>query len=363
MYQVIKFTSLTPGTITLDNYGGIRVKIHGERTKDIKGRDAYLPLDANTKKPREMIGLKDRSNRCYPKTGKTLYVCKESHVPRALLRNSDYKITINRDNADFVVIPAPEEEDVSSRKFNIAYLIQGPDIADLYYFTLNYPWGHDDDKADTEDIPKIKEAIKKRFPLLEDYTATFFGNDALSLQTMYFLKSCQEVEDVLTGNIFDQELGRDKYEIVLDTQLNIDATTEISAEMLQIWSKMEDKNMLAKHIIGSNWQKYPCTISVFLKDNYVYAWGGEQMRYVTKSIDFEYYGYNEAFKHNQVIQPEDWNLLQDWIMLKAGMKPEGGYKVQRGEGLARFARYAECIKPFKISEPTTYQEIEARLKI
>ena len=364
MYQAIKFTELIPGTVTMDNYGNIRIRTYGEITKDIKGKVAYLPLTNNVKKPRELIGGKDSSGSCWPKTGKTLYVCKDSHVPRALLRNAEYKITINRDNADFVVIPAPREEDVSTRMFNIIYTIQGPKHLALYYFTLNYPWGHDEDKANLEDVEPIKEEIKKRIPADEDESFQFFGTDELNLQTMYFLKDIQEYEDILTDAIRNPETDRDKYSIVLDTELNIDSTSEITPEMLQIWSKMDgDRHILAKHIIGSNWQKYPCTVSVIIDDMNMCFYGGEQMRYVTRSIDFDYYRYNKTFRHDRLIQPEDWNMLQDWIMLKTGMKPEGGFKIQRGSGIGKFVHYAECVKPCRISEPTLFQEIEARLKI
>ena len=364
MSQAIKFTQLIPGTVILDNYGNVKVRTHGESTKDIKGKVAYLPLTDNDKNPRNLIGLKDSSRLCWPKTGKTLYVCKESHVPRALLRNSDYKITINRDNADFVVIPAPTEEEVSTRVFNIAYLVQNSGKLNmLYYFTLNYPWGHDEDKANPEDVTKIKEEIKRRIPTGEDETSQFFGKDELELQTMHFFKDVQEYEDILTDAIYDSETGRPRYKIVLDTELNIDSTNEITPEMLVIWSKMnDDKNILAKHIIGSNWQKYPCTIAVLLNDMNIMFYGGEQMKYVMKSIDYDYYKYNGTFKPNQLIQPEDWNMLQEYVMLKAGMKPEGGFKVQRGSGLGKFVHYAECVKPCKITEPTLFQEIEARLK-
>lgn len=166
----------------------------------------------------------------------------------------------------------------------------------------------------------------------------------------------------MTDEFFDEETKRRKYNPVLDTRLRIEATTEINPEMLQIWSKENDKNMLCKHIIGSEWQKYPCTIAAFIQEFSLQYYGGEQMKYVLKSIDFEYYRYNDGFKPNQEIQPEDWNLLQDWIMMQNGLSPDGGFIVERDNGINHLTRHAICFKPYRISEPTLYQEIEAKLK-
>ena len=361
MYKAVHFTQIIPGSVKLNGYGQASVRVCGEKTGDIRGKTAYLPLDNKTKEPRKLIGLKDKSSEVWPKTGKTLYICKESHVPRTLIRNSDYKITINRENADYVVIPAVPEDEMSTRVFNIAYLIEGPRRNVLYYFILSFPWGHAEGKAEPEEVETIKKAIKDKFTVDDDETAYFFSFENLVLTTMYFLKNNQEIEDILTGEIHDAETDRDKYQIVLDTELRLEPTTNITLDTLEIWSKMTDRNMQAKAIIASDWQKYPCTTSVFIDKENLEYWGGEQMRYILRSIDHDTYRYNHTFKKTRIIEPDDWNLLQDWLMRIVGLKPEGGFKIQEGEGLAKFAHYAECFKPCKISEPTPFQEIMARL--
>ena len=361
MYKAIRFDKLVPGAVTIDNFHGVRINLYGERTLDIKGKVMYLPLDNKTRTPQEMVRDKNRSSRVVPKTGQTLYICKESHIPRKLLRNSDYKITINRDNADSVVVPTPSDEDVATRKYNILYIVTGATTS-VYYFVLNYNFGHTDDEADPDDVQKIKDAIKKRIYVAENESADFFCYDNLNVSTMYFLKKCQEIEDILTGAIYDEETKRDRYKIAIDTQIRLEPTNEIDMEMLQIWEKMDDLNMLCKLIIGSNWQKYPCTISAFLGDSSVKYYGGEQMRYIKESLDFSYYNEYGRFRPNREVQPEDWNLLQNWLMVKAGVGENGGFKRKERSSPMNLVHYAEVYKPCKITEPTLFQEIEARLK-
>lgn len=362
MYRAIHFKSINNGLVRLDNYDNITVKVWGEKTQDLKGKVAYFPLDSDTEPPEVIINKADLSKLCYPKTGKTLYVCSESKVPRALLRNSDYKITINRDNADYVVIPYQDSEEIASREQNITLVVEKNDFTHIYYFSLELSYRRDADSVDSALIEKIKKAILDRVSPDTDATATFCYIGNLKKASIYFVKKCKELEEILTDKLSDPETGRKIFNPVLDINLKIEATNDINLEMLQIWSKMDDKNLLCKHIINSKWQDYPCTVSAFVEEASISYWGGEQMRYVLKSIDFDYYRRNHAFRPNQEIQPEDWNLLQDWIMVQHGFGPDGGFKVRRAEGIGRLVRRAICVKPYKISEPTLYQEIEAKLK-
>ena len=136
MYKAVKFNSINNGIVRLDNYDGITVKVYGESTMDLKGKVAYLPLDSDTKSPEVIINKLDRSKNCFPKTGKTLYVCSESKVPRKILRNSDYKITISREKADYVVIPFQDHEDIAFRTQNITLVAEKNGKAHIYYFLV-----------------------------------------------------------------------------------------------------------------------------------------------------------------------------------------------------------------------------------
>lgn len=176
MYKVVHFNKVNPGLVRLDNYDGITVKIYSEKMSDLKGKVACLPLDSDTKSPEEIIKRIDCSHLCYPKTGKTLYVCSESKVPRALLRNSDYKITINRENADYVVVPDQSEEDIASREQNITLVTEDNNgFIRIYYFQLELSYRRNVDSIDAAMIEKIKKAILERVDIDEDTVATFYS--------------------------------------------------------------------------------------------------------------------------------------------------------------------------------------------
>jgi hypothetical protein len=364
MYKAVHFDKLFSGRVILHDSGSTEVRLYSESYPgELRGKVAYLPLNAATDHPKPLLGQKDWSSSVWPKTGKKLYVCKESHIPRAIIRNSDYKITIDKDNADYIVIPAPKDEEIAKRNCNVAYIVYGYKTC-LYYFNVCYDWKEDCNQVDQDDVQTVYDAIKDKIHLETGETSEFHQLALLNLASfdIYFVKRCEEVEQVLTGEDLD-ESHKEKFRIIWDTKLRIDSTNEISADMLQIWEKMDTKSLIAKSIIGSNWQQYPCTISVFIDYMSLGFYGGDQMDYILDSLDYKYYRVNKTFRPNKEIQPDDWNLLQDWLMLKAGVPKEGGFKVQKIEGPLALAHYAECFKPCKITEPTLYQEIEARLKI
>ena len=352
-FRAIHFSELYSGSINIDRYDRVSIRTWLESTRDVKGRIAYLPLNDFQYDIRDCIDDNDKSDDLWPKTGKTIWISKESHVPRALLRNSDYKITIDKDKADYIIVPEQTDDEVSVRKADIICIYKCA-FTKLYYFTISE--GYYNKKLSDNNIDAVKAALKERFAInSETEELEIIYNSEFEQTPAYFVKKCPEIEEILTGNMTK--------EYVVDTRVRITAPTEMTAEALQIWSKMDDgREMMAKAVIASDWQEHPCTTCVFINSMGLYWAGGEQMKYVKKSVNYEYYDRHGSFPPGLEVQPKDWNTLQDWLMLRAGMGPEGGFKIQRGEGDTKFVRYAECIKPLHITEPMLYQDIEARLK-
>jgi len=358
-FRAIHFDRLFSGSVGIDYQGDINIRSWEEKSRDIKGRVAYLPLDYYSRQSvKECLAAEDNSSAVWPKTGKKLWICKESRIPRALLRNSDYKITIDKENADYIVVPELTDDEVSQRVDDLIYIRTNSVGTSLFYLTFNRGYEYQNSKEKTDEIlPKIEAALKEKFCIFEDEDVLeLIHHPEYDMTTVYFVKNTPEIEQILTGNMVK--------DYIVDTRIRITAPTEMTAEALQIWSKMEDgREMMAKAVIASDWQNHPVTTCVFLNAYNLRYYGGEQLRYVQKCVNYAYYERNSTFPAELIVQPEDWNLLQDWLMLRAGMGPEGGFKVQRGEGDTKFIRYAECIKPLHISEPMQFQDIEARLKI
>lgn len=358
MYRAVHFTNLYSGKVIFDNYGGMKAKVYSENTMDVKGKVAYLALDTSTQEPWTILNGKDNSYHCWPKTDKVLYIAKESRVPRMILRNSDYKITINPNNADYVVIPANYEDDVPKREFNIAYIASKDKDVLLYYFTFDYSWSAKV-QHDAASVEKIKKVILDKLNYGDDWNQEFYYFDQLPTTYVYFVKRCPEVESILTDNTFN-------YKVIIDTRLRIDSPIGINIDSLKIWGKMSmtsEREMVAKAIIGSSWKEYPCTIAAFIDHYNLDYYGGEQLAYVKKSIGYDYYRNHYKFRADREVQPNDWNLLQEWLMSLVGLDEKGGFiSYQLSDSALLLTRHAKCFKPVYISEPMLFQEIEARLK-
>lgn len=354
LFRAIHSMDFWPGAIYLRK-SGTTVKVYAKNNNDLRGRTAYLPLSVGSE-PIQTLYAMNHSGIVWPRTGQTLFISKESKVPRAIVRNSSYKITIDPNNADYVVIPSVREDDVVEREARIAYIVTKADKSvSVHYFDVQLDWSRP--LIDDDALKEIKDEIMARIPVDDEDKTEFYYFDRLQNFKIYFIKNCPEIEKILAED-------ENAYKIVFDYKLRLESPVDLTVDTLKIWDKMiGSKEMLAKTIIGSNWQKYPCTMCVYIRSHQLEWYGGEQMKYILRCIDFYKFKENESFPYNMEVQPEDWNLLQEWIMSRVGLSKDGGFKPMKDRNYPLdFTRVATCYKPVYISEPTLFQEIQARLK-
>ncbi len=281
-----------------------------------------------------------------PNHDQTLFVSKESKMPRALLRGSDYKITIDKNKADFVVVPHPGE--IIERKVNL--VVATDDIIHCVKFIKKYGCP----KIDEELVESIKKAFERRYTLLSS-SKVFVSDSPDQCRLVYFVKKCTEYESMLDS------MNEKRY--CYDERCRFTPTTEINPENLEFLVRCKDGNIFEKMVLGSDWQEYPLTVCAVIYMNMHYH-PGEKLKLVTNAIHYQDY-IND--KYDYVISAKDWNMFQQWLMFHYGLDDQkGGFltvdvykdfsKKCRKDTSARVA-----VKPVFIEQPTSYQAIRKML--
>lgn len=321
----------------------------------VTGKDAYLCDKNNHYTPFSTIVGNAWWNTSANRNNK-LFISPDCKIPRDLVRNSGYKVVMNKDNADYVVVPTPKDTQCSSYSFNVAFTLK--DNEDAYFIRVNR---HDGIETFTdEEIEIILERIKQEVADYGYEVDEFFYNNDLSKFKVYFVPKCEEYRD-----IFERKY---KYQYALDTNVELVGATNMSIETLEIWSHMDSEQVLQKSVMNSDWQKYPCTLAVFLREErnaYCYrptgqwAWLLNQIHYNIFENDIEY--------ADVITTPEDWNMLQKWVMHKLDVSDSGGYVRWKDYdnlpwSYKKVITQRMYVKPVNITEEANFNNLISRAK-
>ena len=325
------------------------------------GKDAYIsPDEGYWHIPSRMLMANAYNRVTTNSLRSSLFISSSCKLPRDLVRNSGYKIVRDKDKADYVVIPAIKSPRTSQYEFNIGFIVNGT----LALISISRTDGHE--KFDDSDIESIKEVIEKRYEKNGYKVDEFIHNDNLVPFSVQFLQKCEEYEELFYTVAAN---SRPAISYVLDTSVQLVGSNTISVETLEIWSRMNERDILEKSIINSDWQKYPCTMAVFMKTEKP-GWTvnpGQQFRWLLKQIDYDEFQESNTFS-NKIVTPEDWNMLQKWIMYRFGLSENGGFIPidKSNHMLSMDFRYHNlvmsrlCIAPMMISEPESFKNLQAR---
>lgn len=105
-YEIVDLDSLYVGTVNIDSYGALRIRECPYRSKDVKGKVAVF-YDQRASNPYGAIRSRSRN---YCNSSSSIYISKEVKTARDLFRNTGYKIVLDRDKADKIVVPTPASE-------------------------------------------------------------------------------------------------------------------------------------------------------------------------------------------------------------------------------------------------------------
>jgi hypothetical protein len=313
------------------------------------GKDLYVS-DNDWNKPHRMIESNSWVHISANNAPK-LFISSACKLPRDLVRNSGYQITRDKDKADFIIIPNCNAAKIATYKYNLAFKRDGSD--DINLIVINRTDGGN--KFSEDDVNIILNNVKDN----EGDVEFFYRNN---LEPFYcsFLPKCDEYVEIYE-NILS---NKSTLKYVRDNMMQLTGSNTISIETLEVWSRIGDRQVLEKSVINSDWSKYPCTMAVFLAaEQSIYCnYASGQWKWLLNQIEYSKFDTYRSLD-DRVITPEDWNMLQKWIMYKLGLPENGGYlnlNISNIDPNYRpFIRTRVCCMPYKISEEMTFDNIAA----
>lgn len=293
----------------------------------------------------------------------TVYISQKSKIPRDLVRRT-YKITLSPEKADLIVMPVLKE--AFEMKYN--YIAYDSVTKDAYIITFYRDYVHSEEKrCDAVEEANIKrEALAKIMSGLPgtrfDDEINWLHDDGGLERKVFFISDYPEYHYIL-NNTYPGK----KY--IFDTNLVLEGGTDISVETLDVWRRIPrtDSQLFEKSILSSNWNKYPFTLCVFLEEMRR-GWGGQQFMYLLNAINYYEFDFSSTSYPNE-IQPDDWNMMQKYLLHKKDMSEEGGYdKDFNMEDLTYnssdcLLRHRVVTRPFFIDKPMTLQKIKEAMKL
>lgn len=293
----------------------------------------FDPFQGINEKVRSSFAIKDRSH--------PLFITPECQMSRDVIRNSGYKITIDRDKADYVVIPYKHvfekyECDGFARKENDIYIFHNKDLA-LY--------------AESTNTTVIREALGKY-----GFTDIVLACE-LASHAVYMIPNFPVYKEIL-----DRKCPDTRY--IFENKLDLVPGIQMSIETLNVWKNVTDNSMRAKLLLNADWQHYPVTIMYFCHKYWYstlyYVTGNAKVASMFQNLDWNIENsidYN--LFHRRLIQPEDWNMLTKFVLSELNLPENGGFiKEGIGDLEKHILRHTNCVAPYYITEPMLSDQIK-----
>ena len=297
-------------------------------------KESYFldPFQGINDRVRSASAVKDRS---YP-----LFITPECQMSRDIIRNSGYRITIDRDKADYVVIPYKHvyekyECDGFARKGNDIYIFHNKDLA-LY--------------AESTNTTAIRESLGQY-----GFTDIVLACE-LQSHAVYLIPNFPVYKEILDG-----EFPNTRY--IFENKLELVPGIQMSIETLNVWKNVKDDNMRAKLLLNADWQHYPVTIMYFCHKYWyemIYYAGNAKVASMFQNLDWNSEDSIETnLFRRRLIQPEDWNMLTKFVLSELNLPENGGFiKEDIGDLEKCILRHTNCVAPYYITEPMLSEQIK-----
>ena len=291
--------------------------------------------------------------------GVTLYIAPESKISRDVLRNDAYTITYDKAKSDYRVLPAIARHP-DKQKCQILFVVKDQlhlcNVERTVGNMINDSNGYNSVAATATEVETVLSYLENTYAV-NRVDMMYRKDNPLYKMNAWFISVCADTEYYLTRNCRLSE------KFCFDTDVPLHGTTKITPENLLLWSKYQDKNLLEKSLLNSDWKKYPATVCIFLakeKSNmaHVFSPAGKVMM---KAIHFDLMDRYYGSLGGQVIQPDDWNMLQDYIMLKFGLPDKRGFVQDLGP-YEDFIKHRNAVAQLRIAYPMTFENIDDMLE-
>ena len=321
-------------------------------------KNKLMYADASNNPPESMITrvCSHQTLFCHEK----LFVDPKSGLSRDLLRNSGYSITINKDKADCIVVPYINNNAFASLEGQFVFTTNSDNILYLVSVIKRGSRYEHYTELSEKDFNRVIGHINNFVP--EEDRECFLYNSLHTNINVWFIPNIESYKEILSSNFWDNNVmtGR-RY--IFDSRVTINAPVKIDIETLQLWSHNNDNLILEKSVINSDWKKYPLTMCFFMSN--IKRILGPTNNYNLALIR-DAIGYNEYISHNynRVINPEDWNLLQKFLLAQFGLYDQDkGFVDNFAKSIQlNMIRSKIAVSALYIDKPTFYPDLIAQVK-
>ena len=356
MINSIHYKDVFLGTIYIDIDGSIVQSRPFTKLNwaDVKGKTAYYSPDFyyDKKDLLSFIRWKTRGNRAdYNRSDPVkLFISPKCKMPRDLYRNSGYKIVLDKDKADFIIIPEMlQMPDASSMWGNIAFM----DSSGSLYVADIQKYGVASYCPSPEEIEQIREYLCSLFIFK---TSLFLSQ---TKKIILFCSKCQEYEDILTGNTRNSN-GKE-YVYVSESNVILKHVHDINLTTLKVWSAMSI-DLLAKELLLSNYKEYPFTITAFLNAEhpaFSYSSDGSKILSIM--------GLDGRLSNMQNITKKDYDMLISYVLDSCGLPPTGGYMTldkfeNMSSKVSQFLRKRVYVRPAEFEDTLSVDLLKSLAK-
>lgn len=356
--ECIKYKKLCVGSLRLYCDGRISRSEYRVRKRAVQNRmalalpystpDEYIPL-SKLRCSWSVYHQQAMSTRAQRETV-SLYVYPEVGTSRDIIRKSGYKIVLDPSKADYCVAPA-----FAGRICDYRYDILAYDDSDesLYLYTVtNY----------MDEIP-IQNLFDRAKQDLTDCGLRVIGDRMQVSRPCIIVQKSDAFIDILRPT--DDTRGR-KY--ISELQLPLDYGNEISIQNLLLWKQLAETNnsIFEKVIVNTDWRDYPVTMCFFLSLDCpmgrIFYSSNSNTKMMLTAIGFDRCRPAVAMCEGRVVEPKDWNMLQDYIMASYDVEPQGGFITDRKactpeSDWLNIVRRRLCIAPLKIDSPVLFDNL------
>lgn len=317
MIRTLKYNKLSLGSLFMYGDHVDRYSEHSVNWRKTTGKLAVVGTDENEVEINPLSYLRIRSCNRYEsrwdntKRFKRLFISSGCKTPRDLFRNSNYQIVRDPNNADAVVIPIIPSRHIYTFRAGIVALENNH----LHLLTLEKSYCTLTDE-------KTKEVIT-------DYFVNKFS--AKPEDVIVFCEKSHQVRFIPNEKEYEEILQHitPKTVYVEETKVFINHPNKICVETLDIWEKFgkNNKDLAQKAIVSSNWSEYPVTLAFFLYMNPEISIFSctEGFRTILNAVDYDRSLYLETYLKGKFVSPQDWNMLQDYVLHKLGIDGDMGY--------------------------------------
>lgn len=362
-YKIINYKHFVMVLVTIDSSGGVGCRQLYVKSGFTKGKTAYVTTDSKAHTNLDMMSrfsARANWNVHEDMTGKKLFVSPACKLNREIIRNSGYKIVLDKDNADLIVLPQFYSPEFFTTRMAISdneellCLVNIRRASDYVLMDLS-----------SEEIEKAESCARswllRNWNIDPDKFVTFKYDDASEFR-ICFVKKCAEYE-----SLFEDDAAQHRY--LSEVYLPLTPSYEMNPDTLEVMMHCNDAGLLTKMVQATDWQNYPLTLCCILQRHPYSVVRNEATSTILKAIGWDEFWYDNPreWGKNRVIFPDDWNLTQKLILRSYGADGEEGGFVPLREDKGRmdmdcdrwvgWTKHRLVVRPLYITEPTPFSTL------